>query len=201
MPWVAGVDGCKTGWFAVFYNQSIDKFAWDVFPAFLDIVSHELAPSIVGVDVPIGLLDTTQTGGRDCDMEARKLLGYPRASSVFSPPVRSAVFFESYEEANAANRLSSDASIGISKQCFSIIPKIREVDQLITPKIQNTVKEVHPELCFWKMAGNVPTKYAKKKAKGFEERVTLIGNHGLARVLALSCVDGPVSARDNFDWC
>jgi predicted RNase H-like nuclease len=39
---------------------------------------------IIAVDVPIGLLDAYEVGGRACDRAARKLLGVPRASSVFT---------------------------------------------------------------------------------------------------------------------
>jgi predicted RNase H-like nuclease len=35
----------------------------------------------------------------------------------------------------------------MSHQAFGILPKIREVDQLMTPEVQETVREIHPELC------------------------------------------------------
>lgn len=35
-----------------------------------------------------------------------------------------------------------------SKQCFAILPKIREVDRFMTPERQRSVFEIHPELCF-----------------------------------------------------
>ena len=38
--------------------------------------------NIIPVDVPIGLLSVAKTGGRSCDVLARKILGFPRSSSV-----------------------------------------------------------------------------------------------------------------------
>lgn len=88
MGWVAGVDGCRSGWFAIFSKLSNDIMHWDVFPTLEAVISHDLAPIIVAVDIPIGLLDAAKRGGRDCDIEARKRLGSRRGSSVFPPPVR-----------------------------------------------------------------------------------------------------------------
>ena len=117
------------------------------------------------MDIPIGLLDAAKRGGRDCDIEARKRLGSRRGSSVFPPPVRATLDSDDYAEANVINHASSDVGIGLSKQCYSIIPKIREVDQFINPDLQERVKEVHPEICFWKMADGVAMNFSKKKSQ------------------------------------
>ncbi|MBI3634913.1 MAG: DUF429 domain-containing protein [Candidatus Rokubacteria bacterium] len=85
---------------------------------------------IVGLDMPIGLLDAAVRGGRDCDRAARKRLG-PRASSVFSPPVRSALDATDYRRALALNRESSPEGVGISIFCFGIFKKLAEVDALM----------------------------------------------------------------------
>jgi len=180
MNWVVGVDGCRAGWFAAFWNVSTDQFHWEVFSRLSDIPSYRLAPEVIGIDIPIGLLDAAKKGGRVCDKEARKLLGHPRASSVFSPPVRDAITHQNYETASEANRLSSEERLGISKQCFSIIPKIKEVDDFMSAERQKLIKEVHPEVCFWKMGGENATKFAKKKSSGFQERSDLLQNHGFA---------------------
>ena len=113
------------GWVAIFSKLSNDIMHWDVFPTLEAVISHDLAPIIVAVDIPIGLLDAAKRGGRDCDIEARKRLGSRRGSSVFPPPVRATLDSDDYAEANVINRASSDVGIGLSKQCYSIIPKIR----------------------------------------------------------------------------
>jgi hypothetical protein len=50
--------------------------------------SLQTAPKIVAVDIPIGLLDSFETGGRCCDREARKCLGPKRRASVFPAGAR-----------------------------------------------------------------------------------------------------------------
>ncbi len=181
MERVAGVDGCRGGWFVVFANANTGKITDFQFVKKISTLlqcSHKL--SVIAVDIPIGLLSVAKAGGRNCDILARKLLGHPRSSSVFSPPVRSVLNYpDNYLNANFANRKSSNEKIGISKQCFGILPKIIEVDRLVNPELQNIIKEVHPELCFWKMGGETSSLNSKRISKGREERINLLSSVGM----------------------
>lgn len=58
---------------------------------------------------------------------------------------------------------------GISKQAHAIFPKIAYVDDIMTSQLQTRVFEIHPELCFWALAGR-PMQHAKKTLDGYEER-------------------------------
>jgi len=58
----------------------------------------------------------------------------------------------------------------VSIQAFGIFPKVAEVNQVITPELQKRVVEVHPEVCFWAIAGMRPMQHPKRKREGFEER-------------------------------
>src|SRR5713226_6413789 len=112
MTWVAGVDGCKGGWFAVFFESDGKGFRAKRFDLLTEVLTFEPKAKVVAVDVPIGLLDKAEPGGRDCDRLARELLGQPRARSVFSPPVRGALQFEdNYKKALRENRISSPHNI------------------------------------------------------------------------------------------
>lgn len=119
--------------------------------AFAEIPALPQRPRVIAVDVPIGLLSHAQAGGRACDKEARRLLG-TRGSSVFSAPTRPAlealVAGLPYEAVSDANRGSSPAAIGLSKQSFAIMSKIAEVDRVVTPQLQDRVFEIHPEVSF-----------------------------------------------------
>ncbi len=67
----------------------------------------------------------------------------------------------------------------LSKQAFNIINKIREVNNYLLSS-QNagyTIREIHPELCFWGLNKRQPMKHSKKCSAGFEERLTLLENH------------------------
>jgi predicted RNase H-like nuclease len=167
MPWVAGLDGCKTGWYAVlaqYQDNVITELRFKVCPEFKSVYSLDPRPAVVTVDIPIGLLDERVTGGRECDKLARRRLGQPRGTSVFPPPIRRTLSARSYEEAKQLNG-------GMSIQSFGILPKIHEVDSVVTPEFQNWIYEIHPELCFWAISGNKPMKHKKRASDGQDERV------------------------------
>lgn len=65
-------------------------------PTAEELFAQDPAPAVLGVDIPIGLADE---GARHCDKEARRVLGQPRASSVFPAPIRPVLAAECWEEA------------------------------------------------------------------------------------------------------
>ncbi|WP_089718878.1 DUF429 domain-containing protein [Candidatus Entotheonella palauensis] len=162
--WLAGVDGCRSGWVVALArlapNHRLHRLQFIVCPHFKAVLSLAPTPEIMAIDIPIGLLDSPQPGGRDCDQLARRLLRR-RSSSVFSPPSRLVLPATHYDQVRGH---------GMSRQAFGILPKIREVDDLITPDAQDTVYEAHPELAFMKLAG-APMQHNKKTADGREERL------------------------------
>jgi predicted RNase H-like nuclease len=165
---VAGVDGTPGGW-AVVLSEGGRRSVRQV-TALRDIVDGAGKLDTLAVDVPIGLLDAYQTGGRACDIEARKQL-QKRASSVFPAPVRSVLDASSWEDACSRSRASAPHGKAISKQAFAILPKIREVDALLQsrPELRDIIREVHPELCFRELEGR-PMDLSKRKRQGREHR-------------------------------
>ena len=161
--YVAGVDGCPAGWIvalARIRHERLDALSFILCAHFDEVLHLEATPTIIAVDMPIGLLPAPQPGGRLCDRQARRILGR-RASSVFSPPSRRILHAMHYDEVRTQ---------GMSRQAFGILPKIREVDRVMTPALQSTVYEAHPELAFTAAAG-LPMRYNKKTAAGREERL------------------------------
>jgi len=189
MPYVAGVDGCKNGWFAVFFDPSTGRRAWELYGSIQAILDSTYAPKVVAIDIPIGLREKAEKGGRPCDRAARDLLGQPRARSVFSPPVRnSLVHVNDYRVALAANRRSSSEKLGISRQCHALFPKLREADSLTLngARFEQRIYEVHPEVCFYQMNGCRPMRYSKKAKNraGIEERKRALNSTVFAGFLA-----------------
>src|SRR5260221_9288160 len=171
MRYVVGVDGCKNGWFAIFLELHSGECSSERFDRLRDVIESTRRPIIVAVDIPIGLLEAAVRGGRSCDRKARELLGRPRASSVFSPPVRQAlVHVHDYYAAHRANQTSSSENIGISKQCHALFPKIQEADILCRSKHRRKIFEVHPELSFYQLNRSKPMIHGKKAKRniGFE---------------------------------
>ena len=93
---------------------------------------------------------------------------------MFPAPVRAALFGATYEEAGRINRKTSGK--GLTQQTFAILPRIREVDKLLrgSEKARRLVRETHPEICFWALAGGSPMEHSKKTGLGFDERLALL---------------------------
>src|SRR6266700_814257 len=81
---VAGVDGCRAGWLVVHGGRAA------VCTDFAEVLTALPDDAVVAVDMPIGLVDEHEPGGRAVDRAARARLGAKR-SSVFSPPPRCAL--------------------------------------------------------------------------------------------------------------
>lgn len=200
---VAGVDGCKAGWFVVLWNVDENTFTYRIVPDIWAVRTFASTAQVIAVDIPIGLLDHAVPGGRACDNLARKMLGPKRASSVFSPPVRAALECAAYADALKANRNSSDSALGISKQCFAIMPKIREVDRFMTPDRQQSVFEVHPELCFLGMNNGLPMSLGKRTPEGMTARKALLFSNGFSDIVthAINSRIAAVAKDDILDAC
>src|SRR5262249_61164773 len=88
---VAGVDGCRAGWVVVLThsacaNGSVATAEVTIARDFRGVLELTRQARVVGVDMPIGLLDAAVRGGRECDRHARRLLGRGPPPSAFSPP-------------------------------------------------------------------------------------------------------------------
>jgi predicted RNase H-like nuclease len=165
-PWLAGVDGCRSGWVAAFVRPAGEEARVRIVPCFADVLSAPEAPMIVAVDMPIGLPDRIGPEGRGPERAIRPLLG-ARQSSVFSVPPRAAIYAPDFAAACAAALAASEPPRKVSKQLFMIAPKIREVDEVLRadPALAPRVYEVHPELAFWRL-NDERAPDAPKKVKG-----------------------------------
>jgi predicted RNase H-like nuclease len=164
-----GADGCKDGWICISQHDAVLS-AWIV-PRFRELLARASAASIVAIDVPIGLTDA---GPRSCDVAARRFLREPRRRSVFSAPVRCAIPEMNYHDECAAHFKADGRKL--SQQAFAIIPKIRDVDEVVaaTPSLQKQVREIHPEVSFAVWNSNSPMQHKKKSRPGRTERERLI---------------------------
>lgn len=164
MTRVAGIDGCPGGWFVVVvdFDDAIRQEIHGLYPTFKTVLEIKPTLEVTAIDIPIGLLDKPESGGRACDRLARRLLGPPRGSSVFPAPIRPVLGAKDYNE---ACQISS-----MSIQAFSLAPKIKEVDDLMSAELQNRVFEVHPEVSFRALAGR-QMEHGKKRSIGHEERL------------------------------
>jgi len=166
---VAGVDGCRGGW--VIVTSSIEGGASTVERvARLDALFERVRGGelgAVGIDMPIGLPSHTR---RASDSALRVHLG-PRRSSVFPTPPRVVLGAADYHDALA--RARDATGVGLSKQAWNLVDKIRDVDALMTPDLQPLVSEAHPESSFAELAG-APLATRKSTTEGRHERMQLL---------------------------
>jgi predicted RNase H-like nuclease len=181
--WLAGVDGCPAGWAVVWRRLDGDEAAaFSVAADFASILDDPRQAAIVAVDMPIGLPDRVGKGGRGPEAAVRPLLG-ERQSSVFSVPSRAAVMTPDYTTACRVALATSEPPRKVSKQCFHLFPRIREIDALMTAALEARVFECHPELAFWRLNGERPMTLPKKvksraSPAGIAERTALLARHG-----------------------
>jgi predicted RNase H-like nuclease len=90
---------------------------------------------------------------------------------VFPAPVRTVVDAATWAEANARGRAADGR--GVARQTFGLLAKIREVDGLLSPALQDRVVEVHPEVAFALLAGG-PLAAPKRVAAGLAVRRDLV---------------------------
>lgn len=171
---VVGADGCPSGWF--FFELSGDWYRSGIAISLADLLADCPDAESVLVDVPIGLRDAPPAA-RACDVEVRRALSPVRHSTVFPVPARAAVYAGGYQLANRINR--ETLREGLSKQTWGIAPKIREADLVLrlSTRAKRIVREVHPEVCFWALAGGRPMKNNKKTGAGIEERIALMSQY------------------------
>ncbi|MEK3914070.1 DUF429 domain-containing protein [Paenibacillus sp. FSL H7-0331] len=166
-----GIDGCKAGWMTVILSTE-GNWTAKVYKELSELWRDYGDAKLLLIDMPIGL-PSCMTAVRSCDLEARQLLQPKRASSIFSAPIRELLDVSSYSDANALSKQLT--SRGLSKQAWFIIPKIRELDQLlqISPIAPKKLRESHPELCFTTLSG-APMLHNKQTEAGYEERIELL---------------------------
>jgi len=211
---VAGVDGCKAGWIAVWrHPEAMPETA--VFASFAKLVAFLPQDAAIAVDMPIGLPEFSARGGRGPEALVRPLLG-ERQSSVFSIPSRAALYadtdgfttldawYEAHHRASDVARATSDPPRAVSIQAFGIFPKIRELDALLRgrPELTGRIVESHPEVAFWQLNGRRAMSLPKKikgrvNPAGMAERKALLESKGVLRAF----LDQPPprgSAEDDF---
>lgn len=173
--WLAGADGCRAGWLAVFVRATGDEIRVRVVTRFAEILGGAEQPAVIAVDIPIGLPERAAHGGRAAENAVRPRLG-ARQSAVFSVPSRAALEETDYREACAVALATSDPPRKISKQLFMIAPKIREVDACLRSDAAAAARtfEVHPEVAFWRLNGEHALSEPKKvKGRCYEPGLAL----------------------------
>ena len=213
--WLAGVDGCRAGWIAVFSGPDGEVRPPRLFKRFSDIVGADARPAVVAIDVPIGLPAHSPAKRRLAESAVRPLLG-ARKSSVFRIPSRRAVEAsvaalpaddsDRFRRACDIARQTAEDGKGFSKQSFYILDKVMEVDEFLRGHSHDAVRvcETHPELAFVRMNGDAPLSEPKKlKSKahppGLDLRRRLLRRAGMPDDIVAMTAPKGAGADDLID--
>jgi predicted RNase H-like nuclease len=174
---LAGVVPCPGGWLvagAKLQGITLAPEEPQIFKRLLDVIDYKPAYQIIALAAPIGLLDEPMSGGRQCDRDARRILGWPRNGAIVSAPARSVL-----------KDYAAGAEIHVSAVARRLIDRFAEVDEQVQPYWQRTVFEVHPELSFFQINEDRPLRYSKHRRAGVEERYLLLKARlpGVERIL------------------
>ena len=190
-----GVDACRAGWVGAVLEPGAPRPRVVVAPTITELVSmvrESLGIVVVGIDIPIGLPDSTI---RQADVLARKALP-GKASSIFSTLTRPAYAADTRLAADEVNR--GLVGQGAGAQAFALRDKIVEVDAWLRTRPTVTVLEVHPEVSFAVMAG-APILAGKRTDEGRAERLAALASAGIPRP---SVLEGQGYAADDvIDAC
>ena len=168
---IAGVDGCPAGWVVTMAPAwPPQQVCLAVCRDFAVVVATTAPCTLVVVDIPIGLPNPGQH--RQCDVEARKILGRG-APRVFHTPPRELLEIPDYRA--FAQRYRDAYGQGVSIQTFQLRTRLLDVDALMTPALQERIREYHPELVWRHLAGRLlPSKHTPE---GLEIRRRLLQPH------------------------
>jgi predicted RNase H-like nuclease len=183
---VAGVTPCAPGWLVASAKLNGSTFAPElprVLATFAEVLDERPSFSVIALNAPIGYVDENHVGGRTCDRLARALLGR-RGSTIHNAPTRATLQADSVVTDDHLDAVST-----------ALLPRYREVASEMAPYRQRTVYEVHPELSFFQINGDMPLRWTKKFEVGREERRAILVKRipGIDRVLDSELDDVPPS--------
>jgi predicted RNase H-like nuclease len=166
-----GLDGYPNGWVAVWLSGARQEI--EFVPDLSTILKLKFDRAMI--DMPIGM---PTHGYRTCDLEARKRLS-PNQSRVFLGARRSFLNCRTHPEASAVARAGDGK--GVSIQMFCILPKLKQLDAIMSSEHQHRLMECHPELVFWRLH-NQTALPGKKTEGGRTLRKSLLQRAGINRL-------------------
>lgn len=215
---VVGLDGCRAGWIAsTFWLRTqpgdsatfeISHIEWNLLRARQDLLGVLQECREAWIDVPIGLASSADenTPKRACDLAVREALGSKR-SSIFTPPIREVLEFDSYHEAMLRQHALIRSKCSI--QAWNLTPKIRQIDALWDElnHPEKWLHEAHPEWQFqcWAIAMDASKQQRENLSLSLSDSNTSLASkktaEGRRQRLAILTSQGFVDATTFYEDC
>ena len=165
---IASVTPCPPGWLVQAAKVQGATFAPErprVYPTFLEILDERPAFELLIVNAPVGYRDAPGDPPRQCDAEARRLLGVRGAAIHNAPPRPVLEGAMTWQEG------------GLDAITATLLPRYREVALEMSPFRQRVVFEGNPELSFYQLNRDTSMRRSKRLAEGRDERVDVLDTH------------------------
>jgi predicted RNase H-like nuclease len=164
---VAGVTPWGSKWVVASAKLHAATFAPEppkIFDSFLEVLNERPSYSVIVINAPIGFVDSTVSGPRTCDRQARAILGR-RGSAVHNAPTLETI---NHGPEWPGGNLDAISAV--------LLPRYQEVAAEMSPYRQRVVYEGHPELSFFQLNENKALLWSKKTTQGREERKRILVN-------------------------
>ena len=171
MGTAVGAVWATRGWFGAAIDDA-NRWDCDLFPCLWSLWHTYRDADVILVDMAVGLPDVDH-GRRECDRLAKQLLG-SRHPGVYYAPIRDAIYQPSL---SAAKQLNEVAGFSIQNQTWSIVPRIREVDEFLDaqPGARDRIRETRAEVCYHTFAGS-QLEHPPTTSEGTAERRTILAS-------------------------
>jgi predicted RNase H-like nuclease len=167
---IAGVTPCPGGWLVLPARLAgVTMVAEEAFVVrrLAEVLDYRPKFEFAGINAPMGLSDEPSGKFRECDEEARELIGWPRMVGITPVPSRAALRAPSRD---AALKLEP----WLTKDDLRRFRWYKEAEQELQPFHQRSFYSGNPDLSFQVMNGDVKLKTSPFHEDGRIERLELV---------------------------
>lgn len=167
---LAGIVPCPGGWVVLRGRLAGITLAAEgatVEPSLRAVLDERPMFDAAAIDAPMGLHDEPGHPFRQCDVEAREYVGWPRAAAIYG--VGSRPSYECVTGAEAAQREPWMNAADKRRYAW-----LREVATEIQPHHSRRIAAGHPDVSFTAMNGDIPLRTSPWHEDGRHERLELI---------------------------
>jgi predicted RNase H-like nuclease len=167
---IAGIVPCPRGWLvqpARLTGVTIVPEEPFVLPSLTEVVDYRPSFAVIALGAPVGFHDEPNGGWRKGDLDARRLLGWPRRTAVAPVPSRAALYAPTMEAAMLIEPWLTPLS-------YRRLRWLREIDEEIQPYHQRRLFSAVPELSFYLVNSDHPTRTSVYWRDGPDERLELL---------------------------